>query len=40
MRGETPPTLDGQAIGLEAIPLVHHDVLNLAGTEMAFLLKN
>ena len=40
MRGKTPPTLNGQAIGLEAIPLAHHDVLNLAGTEMEFLLKN
>ncbi len=37
--GETPPTLNGQPIGPEAVPLAHHDVLNLAGTEMAFLLK-
>jgi len=40
MRGKTPPTLNGQVIGLEAIPLAHRDVLNLAGTEMEFLLKN
>jgi hypothetical protein len=40
MGGETPPTLNGQAIGPEAIALAHHDVLNLAGTEMEFLLKD
>ncbi|MFC5523835.1 FHA domain-containing protein [Polaromonas jejuensis] len=40
MKGETPPTLNGQPIGPEAIALAHHDVLNLAGTEMEFLLKN
>ena len=39
MGGKTPPTLNGQPIGLEAIALAHHDVLNLAGTEMEFLLK-
>ncbi|UUZ63228.1 FHA domain-containing protein [Polaromonas sp. P1-6] len=39
MRGKTPPTLNGQPIGPEAIPLAHRDVLNLAGTEMEFLLK-
>lgn len=39
MRGKTPPTLNGQPIGPDAIPLTHHDVLNLAGTEMEFLLK-
>ncbi|WP_332776264.1 FHA domain-containing protein [Polaromonas sp.] len=40
MGGETSPTLNGMPIGPEAIPLAHHDVLNLAGTEMEFLLKN
>ena len=39
MHGETPSTLNGKAIGPEAIPLTHNDVLNLAGTELEFLLK-
>lgn len=37
--GETRPTLNGKSMGPEAIPLAHNDVLNLAGTEMEFLLK-
>jgi len=39
MDGETPSTLNGKAIGPKATPLSHQDVLNLAGTEMEFLLK-
>ncbi|UUZ70866.1 FHA domain-containing protein [Polaromonas sp. P1(28)-8] len=39
MDGETQPTLNGKSIGYKAIPLSHHDVLNLAGTEMEFLLQ-
>lgn len=40
MSSQQPPTLNGQLIGPGAIPLSHNDVLNLAGTEMAFLLKD
>jgi FHA domain len=36
--GETAPTLNGQAIGHEAVVLAHNDVLELAGVAMAFLL--
>jgi hypothetical protein len=36
--GETAPTLNGQAIGPEAVALAHNDVLELAGVAMAFLL--
>ncbi|MCZ8255894.1 MAG: FHA domain-containing protein [Polaromonas sp.] len=39
MDGPTPSTCNGKPIGPKAIPLAHHDVLNLAGTEMEFLLK-
>lgn len=39
MDGETVPTLNGKAIGPEALALAHNDVLELAGTAMAFLLK-
>jgi FHA domain len=39
MDGETVPTLNGKAIGPEAVALAHNDVLDLAGTAMAFLLK-
>ena len=39
MDGKTRPTLNGKPMGPEAIPLAHNDVLNLAGTEMAFLLR-
>lgn len=39
MHGETPPTLNGQPIGPQALALAHNDVLNLAETGMAFLLK-
>jgi hypothetical protein len=38
--GETAPTLNGKAIGLDAVALAHNDVLELAGTAMAFLLKS
>jgi hypothetical protein len=37
--GETAPTLNGQAIGIDAVTLAHNDVLELAGVAMAFLLK-
>ncbi len=40
MDGDTPPTLNGQPIGAQATLLAHHDILNLAGTEMEFLLKS
>lgn len=40
MGGKTTPTLNGQPVGAEAIGLAHHDVLNLAGNEMEFLLKS
>jgi hypothetical protein len=39
MDGDTPSTLNGKPISAKATPLAHHDVLNLAGTEMEFLLK-
>jgi hypothetical protein len=39
MDGDTPSTLNGKPIGAKATPLAHQDVLNLAGTEMEFLLK-
>lgn len=39
MDGDTPSTLNGKPISTKATPLAHHDVLNLAGTEMEFLLK-
>ena len=39
MDGKTTPTLNGRPIGARAVLLAHHDVLNLAGTEMEFLLK-
>ncbi|MES2943953.1 MAG: FHA domain-containing protein [Pseudomonadota bacterium] len=37
--GDSPATLNGQRIGTEALALEHHDVLELAGTAMEFLLK-
>jgi hypothetical protein len=37
--GESVPTLNSKAIGPEAVALAHNDVLELAGTAMAFLLK-
>jgi hypothetical protein len=40
MDGQTPSTCNGKPIGSKAIPLAHRDVLNLAGTEMEFLLKS
>lgn len=39
MDGQTPSTCNGKPIGAKATPLAHRDVLNLAGTEMEFLLK-
>lgn len=39
MGGRTPPTLNGTRIGHDAIALAHHDMLNLAGDEMEFLLR-
>lgn len=40
MDGETVPTLNGKPIGTQAVALTHNDVLDLAGTAMAFLLKS
>ena len=37
--GDGPSTLNGMPIGVEAVALEHHDVLELAGTAMEFLLK-
>lgn len=34
------PTLNGSPVGHEAVPLAHRDILNLAGVEMEFLLKD
>ena len=39
MGGKTLPTLNGIKIGQDAIALAHHDMLNLAGDEMEFLLQ-
>ena len=39
MGGRTAPMLNGINIGQDAIALAHHDMLNLAGDEMEFLLK-
>ena len=39
MGGRTLPTLNGKPIGQDAIALAHNDMLNLAGDEMEFLLK-
>jgi hypothetical protein len=35
--GEQPPTLNGQPIGIDPIPLHSGDVLDLAGTQMQFM---
>lgn len=40
MDGETAPTLNGKPIGTQPVALAHNDVLDLAGTAMAFLLKS
>ena len=37
VEGATPPTLNGQPIGTEAINLRHGDLLELAGTQMQFI---
>jgi hypothetical protein len=37
--GAAAPTLNGDAIGADAVLLSNHDVLELAGTRMLFLLK-
>ena len=37
--GDGPSTLNGMPVGDQAVPLEHHDVLELAGTAMEFLLK-
>ena len=39
VEGDKPATLNGKPIGAEAIPLGDHDVMELAGTAMEFLLK-
>lgn len=39
MGGKVLPTLNGIKIGQDAIALAHHDMLNLAGDELEFLLK-
>jgi hypothetical protein len=40
MGGDSEPTLNGKPLGSKAVALSHNDVLNLGGTEMAFLLRN
>jgi len=40
LTGTIAPTLNGKPVGAEALPLVHNDVLELAGTSMQFLLKD
>lgn len=37
--GASPPTLNGDTIGPQAVLLSNHDVLELASTRMLFLLK-
>lgn len=39
MGGRSTPALNGQPLSAEAVALAHGDVLNLAGTEMEFLLQ-
>lgn len=39
MGGKTVPLLNGTKIGQDVVALAHHDVLNLAGDEMEFLLQ-
>ncbi len=39
MGGQTAPTLNGAQFGQNAVALAHHDLINLAGEEMEFLLK-
>jgi hypothetical protein len=38
--GASPPTLNGDAIGAQAVLLSNHDVVELAGTRMLFQLKD
>lgn len=38
--GDGPSTLNGMPVGRQAVALAHHDVLELAGTAMEFLLKD
>jgi hypothetical protein len=40
LTGPIAPTLNGIAVSGEAVPLMHNDVLELAGTSMQFLLKD
>lgn len=40
LTGPVQPTLNGVAVSGEAVPLVHNDVLELAGTSMQFLLRD
>jgi hypothetical protein len=40
LTGPIQPTLNGLAVSDEAVPLVHQDVLELAGTSMQFLLRD
>jgi pSer/pThr/pTyr-binding forkhead associated (FHA) protein len=37
--GSTAPLLNGQAVGQQAVPLQHKDLISIAGTEMCFLLE-
>jgi hypothetical protein len=40
LNGDIAPTLNGQALGADAVALAPNDVLELAGTSMQFLLKD
>lgn len=39
VEGDSPPSVNGQGLGAEAVGLRHNDVISLAGTEMKFLLE-
>jgi hypothetical protein len=38
--GSSSPTLNGDAVGADPVMLSNHDILELAGTRMLFLLKS
>jgi len=35
--GQTAPLLNGKAVGPQALPLKHQDLISIAGTDMCFL---
>ena len=36
MEGARRPNVNGQAVGEDAVPLKHGDIIDLAGTQMQF----